>query len=237
MTLNEAAYNLLNLLRNGRASTSEELSLEQIKFNVLYYRALLIRRGADRRQNLTSFEQTVPVEIDLISPHFPKGSKSVFVNNFFDTSGSGIPIKLAESLRDIPSLVRLRDGEAVSYVGPPHFGGSYQFIQMARAASSGHSRYTSDMKRAFLDGGKLYLLNPTFDSGEISVVLRGVFEDPRAAHNFGVTEQAALDGVAVDVSDLWDDDANTFPCSMDLYQRITQSLLSGEYRLIEKEEE
>ena len=44
MTLNEIAYNLLNLVRGGRSNHDEHISLDQIKFNIKHYRAMFIRR-------------------------------------------------------------------------------------------------------------------------------------------------------------------------------------------------
>ena len=44
MTLDEIAYNILNLLRGGRSSNDELISIEQIKFNIKHYRAMFIRR-------------------------------------------------------------------------------------------------------------------------------------------------------------------------------------------------
>ena len=44
MTLDEIAYNLLNLVRGGRSNQDEHISLDQIKFNVKHYRAMFIRR-------------------------------------------------------------------------------------------------------------------------------------------------------------------------------------------------
>ena len=53
MTLNEIAYNILNLVRGGRSSNNEHISLSQIKFNVKYYRAMLIRRDFARNGMVT----------------------------------------------------------------------------------------------------------------------------------------------------------------------------------------
>ena len=44
MTLNEIAHNILNLYRGGRPSQSEYISIDQIKFNIKHYRAMLLRR-------------------------------------------------------------------------------------------------------------------------------------------------------------------------------------------------
>ncbi len=44
MTLNEIAYNLLNIVRGGRSNHDEHISLDQIKFNIKHYRAVFIRR-------------------------------------------------------------------------------------------------------------------------------------------------------------------------------------------------
>ena len=48
MTLNEIAYNILNLVRGGRSSNNDYISTGQVKFNVKYYRAMLIRRDFAR---------------------------------------------------------------------------------------------------------------------------------------------------------------------------------------------
>lgn len=232
MTLQEAAYNLLNLLRRGRSTNSEEVSIEQIKFNILYYRALLLRRDAERGTNLSPFEQTLPVEIDLVSPVFPEPTGSLFQNQFFD----GTSLSLARSVRPLPYPIRLQTGEAISYVGHAGGGGAFSLIHPAAAAAMMESRYTSAYKRAFFSSGYLYLLNPSLDTGEVEVSVRGVFEDPRAAHNFAAAERAAIDNTSVAMGDYFDDDTTPFPCSLDLYQRITQALLSGEHRLIQSEE-
>ena len=42
MTLDEIAYNLLNLIRGGRSNNDEHISLSQIKFNIKHYRAMLL---------------------------------------------------------------------------------------------------------------------------------------------------------------------------------------------------
>ena len=44
MTLNDIAYNILNLVRGGRSNHDEHISLDQIKFNIKHYRATFIRR-------------------------------------------------------------------------------------------------------------------------------------------------------------------------------------------------
>ena len=53
MTLDEIAYNILNLVRGGRSHNDESISLRQIKFNIKYYRAMLIRRDFARNGIVT----------------------------------------------------------------------------------------------------------------------------------------------------------------------------------------
>ena len=53
MTLDEIAYNLLNLMRGGRSSNDEHISLEQIKFNIKHYRAMFIRRDYAKNQHVS----------------------------------------------------------------------------------------------------------------------------------------------------------------------------------------
>ena len=44
MTLNEIAYNILNTYRGGRSNHNDHISLDQVKFTIKYYRAMMIRR-------------------------------------------------------------------------------------------------------------------------------------------------------------------------------------------------
>ena len=125
--------------------------------------------------NQTAMEQATPVELELVDPVFPAPSGSVFTSNWFDASADGIPIKLAKSVRPLPALVLSRQKELVSYVGGEHYGGAYAFVHSAQARALAHSRLTAHYKRAFLDGGYLYLVNPTFETGEADVTLRGLF--------------------------------------------------------------
>ena len=53
MTLNEIAHNVLNLVRGGHSHHDESISLRQIKFNIQYYRAMLIRRDFARNGMVT----------------------------------------------------------------------------------------------------------------------------------------------------------------------------------------
>ena len=53
MTLKEISYNILNLIRGGRSSNDEIVSLGQIEFNILHYRAMLIRRDYARNGVVT----------------------------------------------------------------------------------------------------------------------------------------------------------------------------------------
>jgi len=60
MTLDEIAYNLLNLVRGGRSSNDEHISLDQIKFNIKHYRAMFIRRDYARNGLVTRhLEQSI----------------------------------------------------------------------------------------------------------------------------------------------------------------------------------
>jgi len=48
MTLNEIAYNILNIVRGGRSNNDDHISLSQVKFNIKHYRAMMIRRDLAR---------------------------------------------------------------------------------------------------------------------------------------------------------------------------------------------
>ena len=52
ITLNEIAYDLLNLIRAGRSVAGETISIDQVKFWVVNTRAQLIRNEANKQRTI-----------------------------------------------------------------------------------------------------------------------------------------------------------------------------------------
>lgn len=225
MTLNEAAYNILNLLVGGRSTNNEYYSIEQIKFNIKYYRALLIRREIDRvgggqisgggqggshnsGTSLVELTQTlvVPTEATVVTPTGLFPDIEVSSNAYI-------------SLEALPKYIRAKGRSGIISVGFKTF--PIPMIYIGESVWRQFNKYSSFTTFCFIDDetDKLVVQNWTHSSDPILKVV-GIFEDPEDAYDFN------------DPDDDWDDDVNEFPLPLDLYQRIVSSLLSGEFQVL-----
>ena len=104
MTLNEIAYNVLNLVRGGRSSHDEHISLDQIKFNIKHYRAVFIRR--DFAKN------------GFTSRHIEQDLGCVDVKKVDASKCCNLPSECSvyRTIAKIPKTIRYNFKEAVTYV-------------------------------------------------------------------------------------------------------------------------
>lgn len=205
MTLNEIAYNILNLVRGGRSSNNDHISLSQIKFNVKYYRAMLVRRDFTRNGIITRH-----LEQDLGCLELQKVDASKCCN---------LPVDCAvyRTKKKIPRTVRFSFKDAITHVGDVTGLGTIPMVEPHMVEFLPYDKYTKSQKKAYMIEDYLYVYNA---DGLKFVNVRGVFEDP---------EEVAL--FDCDGSDCYDDDSE-FPIPMDMVQIITSGLMSGELMLL-----
>ena len=205
MTLNEIAYNILNLARGGRSSNNDHISLDQIKFNVKYYRAMLIRRDFTRNGIITRH-----LEQDLGCIELQKADASKCCN---------LPVDCAvyRSKVKIPRTVRFSFKDAITHVGDVTGLATIPMVEPHMVEYLPYDKYTKQQKKAYMIEDYLYIYN---GDGLKFINVRGVFEDP---------EEVAL--FDCDGSDCYDDDSE-FPIPMDMVQIITQGLMNGELMML-----
>jgi hypothetical protein len=227
-TLNEIAYNVLNIVRGGRSTNNEHISLEQIKYTILYYRELLVRRdGGSGFQDLRDFEQSIP-NLELEETDLAEGSLS-------NLAVRGLVLKTKKA---IPRPLRISGRDGLTSVHSSDFRYVFPVVDPARARWVRFSKFTPTNPRSFYRNGFVYLTETALlnevrkslagESSEITprmgaehpttIEVRGVFADPREAYEVATGEE-------------WDDDSTPFPMSGDIEQRIVQSLLSGEFHI------
>jgi hypothetical protein len=198
MTLNEIVYNLADIT----GKTDVPHFLERLKFNVMYYRALLIRRDQERNTHLPEqFMQSFCMEMEKV--------------NASECCDVEIDCIIMRSKKKLPSPIRLKNGSPLTYVGTLDNLKSYAPMSVGELPFIGHSTFTGKVARYFVQNDYLYIVN----AKPIKVVVKGIFEDPRDLKDFD------CDG------DCYDDD-NSFPITADMVQRITQSLLAGELQIL-----
>jgi hypothetical protein len=206
MTLDEIAYNLLNLFRGGRSSQDENLSLDQIKFNIKHYRAVFIRRDFARNGLVTRH-----LEQDLRCVELEKVDLSKCCNIIIDCPAY-------RSVKPLPKTVRFNFEEAITYVGDVTGIGRMQLIKPYEVAYLPFDKYTKNNPKAYMIEDYLYVVN---HQGAQYVNVRGIFEDPEEVENFKDCDGNPCYS-----------DADKFPMPMDMVQSINAGMMNGELRLL-----
>lgn len=206
MTLNEIAYNLLNLVRGGRSNTDEHISLEQIKFNIRHYRAMFIRRDYNRN--------------GFSSRHIEQDLGCVYLEPVDASKCCDLPTNCTvyRTKKHIPRTIRYNFEEAISYVGDIHGTGTIPLIHPNTVKFLPHDKYTKDKLKAYMINDHLHIYNA---EGLEAINIRGVFEDPRDVSRFD----------ACTTGECYSDDEQ-YPLPLDMLNMINSGLINGELGLL-----
>lgn len=204
MTLNEIAYNLLNLMRGGRSTHEENISLDQIKFNIRHYRAVMVRRDFARNGLVTRhLEQSLGcVELEKVD-----GSQCCGLDIGCDVYKTKVPI---------PKTLRFNFEEAITFVGAADGLTRIPLVSSSIIKFLQYDKYTSENKKAYMIDDYLYIFHA---EGMEFVTIRGVFENPEDVAKFD------CDGACYD-------DTSDYPIPMDMLQAINSGIIQGELKLL-----
>ena len=205
MTLDEIAYNILNLVRGGRSSTGDHISISQIKFNIKYYRAMLIRRDYARNGNITR--------------HLEQDLKCIKLKKVDASKCCSLPVNcdVYKCEVGIPKTVRLNFKDAITHVSDVTGLETIPIVDPIAVQWLPYDKYVKNAKRAYMIEDHLYIYNA---NGLEFVNLRGIFEDPEK-----LSEYDCDDSMCYDPNE-------DFPIPMDMVQAITQGIISGEMQLL-----
>tara|TARA_B110000858_G_scaffold133209_1_gene151498 strand:- start:1642 stop:2352 length:711 start_codon:yes stop_codon:yes gene_type:complete len=205
MTLNEIAYNLLNLIRGGKSHHDENISLDQIKFNVRHYRAVLVRRDFQRNGMITRhLEQSLGcMELEKVD-----GSQCC---------GLDIGCMVYKTKLPVPRTLRFNFEDAITFVGAADGLTRIPLVSSSIIKYVQYEKYTSEKKKAYMIGDYLYVFNA---EGMEYVNIRGVFENPEDLSMYDC-----------DGSDCYDDNSE-YPLPADMLQAINSGLMQGELRML-----
>lgn len=206
MTLDEIAYNILNLLRKGRSSNDELISLDQLKFNIKHYRAMLIRRDYARNGYVSNH-----LEQDLGCLDLERVDASKCCNLPTDCI-------VYRTKQKPPKTVRFNFKDAFTFIGKPNGTGVIPRVNPYEIEYLMYDKYTSLHTKYYVIDDYIYVYNP---NGLEAINVRGVFEDPEDVAEFATCE-----------SDFCYDEQSPFPMPMDMVSFITSSLAAGELQLL-----
>ena len=207
MTLNEIAYNLLNLIRGGRSNHDEHISLDQLKFNIKYYRAMFIRRDYARN--------------GFISRHIEQDLGCLKIVKVDASKCCSLPISCAvyRTEQKIPKTIRFNFEEAITHVGDVTGTGTIPFVHSSTVKWLPYDKYTKEKMKSYMIEDYLYIYNA---NGLEFVNVRGIFEDPKTIVEFK----------DCDSGDCYNDEDHDYPIPMDMITRINEGVLSGELQLL-----
>jgi hypothetical protein len=205
MTLNEIAYNLLNLIRGGKSHHDENISLDQIKFNVQHYRAVLVRRDFQRNGMITRhLEQSLGcMQLEKVD-----GSQCC---------GLDIGCMVYKTKLPVPRTLRFNFEDAITFVGAADGLTRIPLISSSIIKYIQYEKYTSENKKAYMIGDYLYVFNA---EGMEYINIRGVFENPEDLSMYDC-----------DGSECYDDNSE-YPLPADMLQAINSGLMQGELRML-----
>lgn len=201
----EIAFNILNTLRGGRSTHNDHISLEQVKFNVDHYRAMLIRRDFQRNGRITRhFEQDLGC-IDLTAVNASK------------CCGLPLDCVVYRSVQKIPRTVRFNFMDAITHVSDVTGMNTIPMIDSIAVQLLPHDRFTKNDKKAYMIEDYLYIYNP----GGMEVVnVRGILERPSDAAAFNC-----------DGGNCYDEDS-AYPLAADMISAITEGLVNGTFMMM-----
>lgn len=154
-SLTEIAFNIRNKITGGRSTHNEYISLDQIKFNIDYYRSLILHRDLEKAVlEDDSFYQKLEVE-------FEKHEENVYKST----------IKLPKIVR-FSHKYALRIGDYYRY--PVTIHNSIRYMNF--------NKYTKNHHRAYLLDDHLFIYADVNPSNAHKIPVYGIFENPRQAY-------------------------------------------------------
>lgn len=190
-TLNEIAYDILNSMSGGRTSDDNFISIDQIKYNVNYYRSLFLHRDLNKSvfEDYSFYQK---VELEFIYDQ---------INDVY------------MSTEPLPKILRLSHRYPIRIGGfkniPVTLRNSLRFNQ--------YNRYTKNKNKAYLEHDVLFIFsNRVIDKLEVEAI----FENPSEAYIFAGKDPLSVDDLE-------------YPCSSDVVQRLTGSILNRSVELLQ----
>jgi len=207
-TLNQIIYNIRNSKKGGILSDDDKVTDRQLAFIIGYYRAFLIKQDLDRgRKPAYANKQTLNVvEMDLVD-------KS-------DDCECPTGCYVVRSKEPLIAPLDYPKGVAITYVGTVDGEESFQFQSQARSRWSKYDRFTSQLRKAYLRDGYLFVVNDLIIE---EVQVQGIFERPEEADRY----KKSCDGTAPCFS--YDD---PYPIEDSKIPLITEMIFKNEMALL-----
>lgn len=198
--MNNKSLNTIATFIAGRLNQSNNLYLiEELKFAIKYYRAVLLKRDFEKRGNVNLMAQHFVVGLERVEG---TDCNSLIVGN----------CKISRTVSRIPLPVRKNSGYLFNYVGNKLFTKAYQEQYPETLTISTADRFIGNSIKYYFNDGYIYVYGNKYLK-EIGV--RDLFENP----------SEVLELCTNTTNCFADDEA--FPIALDMLDTIITNLLSG----------
>lgn len=172
-TLNKYAYDLAETV----GKENDYGFLERMKFHVLNYRSMFFRRDQSRNNRLPdSFVQSL-------------GCLPMVQVPSVECCGVDLGCKIYRTKSKVPVPIRLKNGNAFTYVGTIDGGNSYAQATRQEAAYRSFDRFKGKSQYYVWENGYIYVFNTKPEA----ILVKGVFEDPRQVKELGLCDGECYD--------------------------------------------
>lgn len=176
-TLNQLAYSILDVVK-PKASITEPITLEGIKYHIKNTRALLIRNEINKMRS---------VDPEIIQD---LGCVSVIAVDRAECCDLDIGCNFLRTTLKIPGFIELHQKPLLTRVGPiDKINRPYQLISYERIPFEFYNKFTKSQIKAFLMNNNDYLYLAIDKDNILSksltkINIQGVFEDPTDVQRF-----------------------------------------------------
>lgn len=213
-TLNELAYNIRNIARNGQGNSDDDrLTISQIKFWIKYYRSEGILQttnyGKEIHPQMVQDLGIVPlVEVDAT-----------------DSNCSTIEWGCKVKKVTVPKFVDFPKDRAIVFVGKIDKSEPFILGNADVGYFKSATQFGTMMSRVSMIGDSMYFQLNDRDSELEYVNIRGVFEDPTKV------DQYAVAGCK---PSCFDDATSEYPLPLNLYVYVLTNILQKELQFTEQ---
>lgn len=206
MTLNEIAYNILNLPHHGRLSDDYRPSIRQIKFIIKYWRASLIRRDIDKNTLISSgYVQSL-------------GCQPLIIVDEVECCGYETGCKILRTQNKMPKPVRMKDGPAIWAYKADGVSKIDLITNYDSVPFQDYRKYKIEGITAEYRNDYIYVRG---DLGLKVILPKFIGEDPTSASQISTCSGSPCYT-----------DNDDFPIPMDMVQQLTQAILAGEIKIV-----
>lgn len=201
---------LLNIVRGGLQSNSEQISEKQVSFWVDNTRVKLIRQDIDKRHSINPdlVQSLGCVEVELV-----------------DGSECGCKVtgcSVVKTKQQIPPTIETYYRNLITRVGPVQSTAvAYSFIPYEQAIWAGNNPYTSKIPKAFLHNGFMYVVGKRIQIKYLKYInIQGIFENPEDIASFQTCDGDACYTVN-----------SKYPISASMIEDLKKMILDTNFRI------